>query len=514
MVAIAAVHYRLESLNGRLKRVPGKITGEEDESFEIKQYNKALHGLRKHISASGVTIEVTLTCCILLICLEFLRGRVDQAILHLRGGFAILDATKQDSRPSAVNYQFRNSASGSSEITRRLRDMFTRIRLQGDLSATIGPIFEDEEFSSVPQITLSTPFSNIDEARSSLARILAFSLRFIESSLSKFYFRSSAEREVDSKIDPLETHAWMMAQLAEWSRNFEAYVAGMNAASENKFRNACTLLRLQHLAGEVWHSSVLAATELIYDTMHEKYASIIEFASALTWDGNMKATTLGMVEEVPFTFTFEMGAIASLYFTAVSCRDRKIRRDAINLLASSMPRREGLWDADLLGFVAERVVEIEEADLPQYINALNDTSASYLPKESERIIDIKIGPRTNENIDSFTITYISKPEPESDKFLFRMDRVVVDEKGRYKLVKVEMASLRLMHGRNDEPRFESVDEENDEENEVDGVVKEDVVSCYGIIVRKKRSRCLRFDFGNVSLPHLSSIFKTCTRNES
>lgn len=480
MVAIAAVHHRLASLNGRLKGVATK-NGEKDENFEIKQYNKALRGLRKHISANGVTIEVTLTCCILLICLEFLRGRVEQAILHLRGGFTILEATEQHAHPPTAPFHFQNLSSNSSEITRKLKDMFTRLRLQWDLfSGAEG--FENEKFSSVHQITLTSPFSSLEEARSSLAKILGLSLRFIQSSLSKFYSRCSAEKYTTTKIDPLETHAWMMAQFSDWSRNFEAYMATQNANSDMKFLNGSALLRMQHLAGEIWHSTVLSPRETIYDAAYQQFSSLILLASSLTWDVEAKPTILGMANEASFSFTFEMGAIAPLYFTAVSCRDRKIRRQAIELLACCLPRREGLWDADLLGFVAGRVVEIEETRLPPYA-----TSSSRLPEERDRIIDVKIGRKSEEGRDIFTVTYILKPDIESENFLFRREEIVAGDDGGYRLAREEIATLKLENGRNEEPRFTRVEEVDDRE----------VVSCYGIIVGSEISRCLRIEVGRV-----------------
>jgi hypothetical protein len=59
-------------------------------------------------------------------------------------------------------------------------------------------------------------------------------------------------------------------------------------------------------------------------------------------------------------FTFEMGIIPFLYFTAIKCRSPTVRRAAIHLLSKATPQREGLWDARLMANIAKRMMEIEE----------------------------------------------------------------------------------------------------------------------------------------------------------
>ena len=57
----------------------------------------------------------------------------------------------------------------------------------------------------------------------------------------------------------------------------------------------------------------------------------------------------------------DLGWIPPLFFTAVKCRVRRIRIQAIRLLESA-PHREGIWDARILARVARRVVELEEEE--------------------------------------------------------------------------------------------------------------------------------------------------------
>ncbi|KAK0118179.1 hypothetical protein ONS95_012484 [Cadophora gregata] len=65
------------------------------------------------------------------------------------------------------------------------------------------------------------------------------------------------------------------------------------------------------------------------------------------------------------TFTTAIGIVHPLYVVAIKCRNRKLRREAIQILLSS-PRREGLWDSLLCGHVAQWAMVLEEEDLPSW----------------------------------------------------------------------------------------------------------------------------------------------------
>ncbi|RDL36941.1 uncharacterized protein BP5553_04374 [Venustampulla echinocandica] len=115
MIAVGAVYARLESTD-KLLHVFG--SREESQRYELQQYNKAIRNLRRHLSANSVTLEVTLSVCVLLICLELLQGSIEHAILHLQGGMSILDG-----------YQTAGSLRSES-IAHKLENIFYRLGMQ------------------------------------------------------------------------------------------------------------------------------------------------------------------------------------------------------------------------------------------------------------------------------------------------------------------------------------------------------------------------------------------------
>jgi hypothetical protein len=78
-------------------------------------------------------------------------------------------------------------------------------------------------------------------------------------------------------------------------------------------------------------------------------------------------------------FTLDGCVLGPLFFVAVRCRHKILRRKAISLLRLSR-RLEGLWDSYFLAQVAERVMEIEEKE--------RDASASAKPLKISDI-DVK-----------------------------------------------------------------------------------------------------------------------------
>jgi hypothetical protein len=63
-------------------------------------------------------------------------------------------------------------------------------------------------------------------------------------------------------------------------------------------------------------------------------------------------------------YSFDMGVLPPLYYTAVRCRDPIIRRKALALLSAS-PRREGIWDSLILAAIVRWVIGEEESDLDE-----------------------------------------------------------------------------------------------------------------------------------------------------
>jgi hypothetical protein len=103
-------------------------------------------------------------------------------------------------------------------------------------------------------------------------------------------------------------------------------------------------------------------------------------------------------------FSVDMGFIPPLFYTAIKCRNPRIRRQAIELLIFA-PHREGFWDGVLVARIAGEVIKLEEKEFYRdfqvndafgvySIPSEEDLSLPALP-ESYRIHEVQMVPPDN-----------------------------------------------------------------------------------------------------------------------
>lgn len=115
-------------------------------------------------------------------------------------------------------------------------------------------------------------------------------------------------------------------------------------------------------------ASSLTHSEMMYDEYTPLFAEIISKAQLILWNSDDSSNTS--------RFTLDMGTILPLVMTAVKCRDRQIRRQAIALLWSQA-RREGLcFDTIIMARICAWLASIEVQ------SAQGGTEAARIPETS------------------------------------------------------------------------------------------------------------------------------------
>jgi hypothetical protein len=199
---------------------------------------------------------------------------------------------------------------------------------------------------------------------------------------------------------------------------------------------AATTLRILNIVTRTWVSGASEPTEAVFDQHTDAFAEVVRLAATITRldggadeIGNMTTVPVvvagqrsgvlkcerqsgsgsGRVTEISTsTFAFEMGMIPPLYFTAMKCRVPSLRRAAIALLEQTMPRREGIWIADLYIAVSRRLIEIEEEGLESLGVELCDgggrlgetAKGETVPREERRVLDLFIQARSEEELEA------------------------------------------------------------------------------------------------------------------
>ncbi|PMD14657.1 hypothetical protein NA56DRAFT_558812, partial [Hyaloscypha hepaticicola] len=124
---------------------------------------------------------------------------------------------------------------------------------------------------------------------------------------------------------------------------------------EQKTSLATALLDLAFMTSNLHLGTALAGDTTVYDHYTKEFVEIVDHCEKTLISLHKKA-------DHKVLFTFDSGTILPLYFTALSCRDPKIRRRAIEILLA-WPRREGVSDSLFAGKTAEWVVRIEEENM-------------------------------------------------------------------------------------------------------------------------------------------------------
>jgi hypothetical protein len=380
--------------------------------FTILQYNKAIKHMKAY-QAPGTQNPITvLTTCILFICLEFMRGDINQALAHITSGTQILQSRLISSAKSG-------DSSPSASIKTDIADTFTRLNLQAGLCGRQLPSLLPESLPTVlGHNEALTPFSTLLNARHSLNIIMESALPFINSAL-KLKLASDKERHKTLTV----TRQIILTQLELWKARMD--LSPFSASNTSTFSDTSPkILLISYINATIWTRTAIYPDETAWDIQLPSFKEIITLsASVVTRSG--KTTRNGPYSLVglpraspkrPFwrdAFTFEMGVIPSIYFTAIKCRDAKVRRQAIKLLGWARPRKEGLWDARNLGAVAERVVEIEEDGMLE----------PALPAEEKRVHDAQLSVEMLEGTKLQKVIFFIRRNDREAQWEFREERI-------------------------------------------------------------------------------------------
>ncbi|RDW56836.1 hypothetical protein BP5796_12903 [Coleophoma crateriformis] len=118
-------------------------------------------------------------------------------------------------------------------------------------------------------------------------------------------------------------------------------------------------------------------------------------------------------------FSLDMGVLPALYFVAIRCRHFTTRQRALLLLKRVAPRREGMWNSQILVAIAAQVIRLEsEGYGPDSQTPVCDIG---FPVEESRIIDVVGGTVRN----GMCTVHVDKTEVEPSIIPLRIRQQVV-----------------------------------------------------------------------------------------
>ena len=287
------------------------------------------------------------------------------------------------------------------EIDSEVAQILSLLSIQAALHGR-GPAVQPPRHVPSPNPSSFTMFNNLQQAKDALNGLLLESLR--------------PDYNLDGSIMdtvPNSTRTTRVIYLQRWCMRLHLLLAEQFKIAPPQELRPFRTLNMIAIIAIVLNSTTDSGLETSFDGHLPQFREIISLGQSII---NIKADSdLGSSARptpiVPSTFssslaqpslprrgshdawtdifTFEMGMIAPIYYTALKCRCPKIRQEALDLLSHVRPRREGLWDALLLRRVAQRAMTIETSHCFQ---AVCEGDSSTWPLEEHRIHGVMVMP--------------------------------------------------------------------------------------------------------------------------
>lgn len=339
--ALIALSYLTKTETGTLKDARSGLVATSRQKTMLTHYNKAVQHLVQRMSEESYSTEVGLVCCLLFVCLEFLRGNYDTGMEHYKSGLSIISAYKNRQSSKSI------TSSAPDLVEDTLLPIFSR-----NMATAIiyGLPTEQVWYSShYPKGDQECVFKTVKDAELS-----AHNIRNMSFILTRILGTKVITGEPHTKED-LQRQQDCLEHHSTWLRALEKLERESPLSEEDIV--AAHFLKAAHFLIQIFAARIILTAQSEFDQHLEEFKAVVRH-SRFVLDAMEKRSP----RMVGAKFTFDMGIIPGLYMTACRCRCPVTRREALSQLERDMPR-EGLWDAQQHAMVARRLIELEESEM-------------------------------------------------------------------------------------------------------------------------------------------------------
>lgn len=344
-----------------------------EDTFAIKQHNKAIKSLQAHLDKTDdLNPHLALLTTLLLACHGFAQNDSVQAMLHLHGGAAVLPKIKDAFSAQDV----------SGPTTLRAENCIVNAFIQLDLATSLSmptralPPWFLQWITKKSILLDSSQLDSLVALRNRLSRWTAEIVSLIQYVYQQLFGPPESPLYCDDC--PLQIRLQVLLAASEqWLTAFNRVISEVipaitDVSQRTSAERAASLLRMQHLVSSIMLMTSLSdGHELIYDDHMGSFRTIIDLAEPLGPHFKDK----GMA------FTLDVCITPTLFYVATKCRDPCIRHRALDLL-SCLTHREGAWDAQRSARAAARLVTIEERAAAELASGKVPTQAGDVPEEA------------------------------------------------------------------------------------------------------------------------------------
>ncbi|KAH7240351.1 uncharacterized protein BKA55DRAFT_542938 [Fusarium redolens] len=348
VLALGATHWQYSTRN--------QLSTASFDRFVLWHYNEAISKLTSN-QESPQDMSTVLTCCILFVILESLRGDFGEAIRHLESGTRIL--TNHVPKTYLPNRDFQELAAIFHAIASQVA-IFSPERVFPDVTHLLMP--------AKKQKRIEGEFRNLDEA---------------EDVMNKFddmvnHISWDLDQEWENEESECNTQWSILRQNVQvWQCQFEILVNKLSAGKEPIDSEKVLNLRIQH---KLW------------ELLIEEESDVDENAEAHL-DSAECNTLLDQLEKLWCNptrprFGLKIDLTAALFQLYVYCTDENVRQRIICMLRAQS-RREIIWDSGQLADFLEsdmvlRAVGLQTERWPEIGPSANDGALLVFRPKSSR----------------------------------------------------------------------------------------------------------------------------------
>ena len=311
-------------------------------------------------------MRIALITCLVFIYLEFLRGNYKGGCDHLNGGLKLLESLEYElksrrnwARVSSASAPLRNGQRG---IESFLIEAFSRLRVQitfCNRRCETGSVNISRLSSDLPV----NKFGSYNEARHYLDRIFDGVTHLTEMMRNGTHTTWPMDYWEMVKADNL----LMQGALDSWLWSYNATMKDGFVLGKAEDATLYEILRVYHTMAEIMAGTCLSTDQLVFDKYESKFHEIVIRSKEITLERNPSVDPAEGNDSCPDPCRRawpDVGWIPPLYYTALKCRLRDVRCQAVELM-SLFRHSEIIWDLNMLemaSLVATEVIRMEESN--------------------------------------------------------------------------------------------------------------------------------------------------------
>ncbi|OGM51013.1 C6 finger domain protein [Aspergillus bombycis] len=318
----------------------------------VSWYSRSMARVRQRVAYNDFNPHVALITCVLYICIETLQGHVVEALqLYEQGVHLIMTLRHSATMPYYANV---------------LREVITPMFFRLGSAAMISGGYPVRESFRPISVHENPRFATIAAAQTAVIELLTEAFQ-LGNEAARCYRLPRCDGNTASSLK--EQQCALTLRLDSWERAFSNLKhREMEQPSSSPNAGAVSTLLTYHTVASTMVSTCLADNEMVYDAQRDQFRQIVQHATSALSASNV-------VDGAQPPFTFETGIGLPLFYTAVKCRDRYLRREALNLLRRAPPV-QAFFKCAAWAALAETIISVEEDLVPASCSWILSTIAS------------------------------------------------------------------------------------------------------------------------------------------